>query len=107
MRLLRAQEHTGPEIEKEQILQLDITFDDSDQHGGDYYAGKTHLGIQSCLLVQSFLREFPYLREVAIVLKKFMTHFEYNHPYSGKRALTLGGISSYGLVLMLVAFYRF
>jgi hypothetical protein len=34
--------------------------------------------------VQEFLRFFPYMREVAIILKKFMARFEYNHPYNGK-----------------------
>ena len=56
--------------------------------------------------MQEFLRFFPYMREVAIILKKFMARFEYNHPYNGKHMLTSGGISSYSLVLMLVAYYR-
>jgi DNA polymerase sigma len=50
------------------------------------------LGIQSCLLVQSFLKEFPFLREVAIVMKKFMAKFYYNHPYNGKYFLKIKAV---------------
>jgi DNA polymerase sigma len=39
------------------------------------------------------------LKIVALVLKKFLAHYEYNVPY-------FGGISSYSLVLLIVAYYN-
>jgi DNA polymerase sigma len=115
MRELEGYEHL--ETQPGQVLQLDITFDDSDGHSQltegpyDYRASsgqKTHLGLESCHLVQSYIRSYPHLREVAMIMKKFMSEFEYNHPYNGKLNVLylIGGISSYSLVLMMVAYYR-
>lgn len=44
---------------------------------------KTHLGIQSCVLVQYYLKQYTYLKETAIVMKKFMAENNYNLAYFG------------------------
>lgn len=85
-----------------------MTFDDSPVPGiGDNLdfidpnsPAKTHLGIQSCELVQRYLCDYPNLKEVAILLKKFMANLGLNCPY-------LGGLSSYSLVLILIAYINY
>lgn len=61
---------------------------------------KTHLGIQSSILVQQYMQTYPNLKEVSIVLKKFLANVDLNTPY-------FGGISSYSLVLLLVAYMNY
>ena len=90
------------------MLSLDVTFDDNPapgitdslDHLNPSSPAKTHLGIQSCELVQRYLADFPNLKEVAILLKKFMALLELNCPY-------LGGLSSYSLVLLIIAYINY
>jgi len=123
-------------LESQNILHVDITFDDSNtyqtlqmnqemsqptQFGhqesgidfmGNYFptmptghtpifaANKTHLGIESCYLVQSYIHNYPNLKETAILLKKFLALHDFNSPY-------YGGLSSYSAVLLIVAYLNY
>lgn len=48
---------------------------------------KTHLGLQSCQLVQNYVASYQHLKEVALLLKKFLAIHEFNSPYYGKDKL--------------------
>ena len=45
---------------------------------------KTHLGIASCNLIKHYVESYKCLKEVAIVLKLFLAHYNMNSSYFGK-----------------------
>lgn len=55
---------------------------------------KTHLGLASCALLKDYVRTYPYLREVAILLKRFLSTNNLNQSYLGKTSLTLQAASA-------------
>lgn len=77
-------EHRG---ETELRIPFDITFDDPN--------GIRHNGVASVTLVQGLANAFYGLRELTLVLKHFLVERGLNDPY-------IGGLSSYGLLLMVV-----
>jgi len=104
-----------PISDETKLLSIDITFDDnqtvpesiSDNQSpfmGEIYGvpiqQKTHLGIQSCALVKFYAENYPCLKEVTILLKKFMAIHDLNSPY-------YGGISAYSTVIILVAYMNY
>lgn len=58
---------------------------------------KSHLGLASCSLLKKYVQSYPYLREVTILLKRFLAEHELNSPYHG-------GLSAYSVVLLIVAY---
>lgn len=66
---------------------FDITFDDP--------RGAPHNGVASAALVSTLLDHFDGLRELALVLKYFLVKRGGNDP-------SVGGLSSYGLLLMIL-----
>jgi non-canonical poly(A) RNA polymerase PAPD5/7 len=72
-------------------IPFDITFDDP--------SDPIHNGIASASLLQTLLEEFYGLRELTLVLKHFLATRGLNDPY-------IGGLSSYGLVLMILFVLR-
>jgi DNA polymerase sigma len=54
---------------------------------------------------------YPNLKEVSIVLKMFLAKLDLNTPYFGKTTdwdlIFIGGISSYSLVLLIVAYMNY
>ncbi|KAJ0400419.1 hypothetical protein P43SY_001697 [Pythium insidiosum] len=68
-------------------LPFDITFDDAN--------GCDHNGVASAALLETLLARFYGLRELTLVLKQFLVKRGLNDPY-------VGGLSSYGLVLMIL-----
>lgn len=58
---------------------------------------KTHLGLASCSLLKDYVGRYACLREVAVLLKRFLALQNLNVPYNG-------GISSYSLVLLIVGY---
>mgnify|MGYP003695150371 CR=1 FL=1 len=58
---------------------------------------KSHLGLASCNLLKRYVSSYPYLREVAVILKRFLAIKELNSPYHG-------GLSAYSAVLLLIAY---
>jgi len=45
---------------------------------------KTHLGLSSCNLLKDYVRTYPYLKEVAVLLKRFLAENNLNQSYLGK-----------------------
>lgn len=76
-------------IATERVLRVpfDITFDDP--------RGFSHNGIASAALISTLSNHFYGLRELAFVLKYFLVKRGLNDPY-------VGGLSSYGLLLMII-----
>ncbi|EGZ18795.1 hypothetical protein PHYSODRAFT_502025 [Phytophthora sojae] len=72
-------------------IPFDITFDEPH--------GIHHNGVASVTLVQGLVDAFYGLRELTLVLKHFLVERGLNDPY-------VGGLSSYGLLLMVVYVLR-
>ncbi len=64
-------------------IQLDLSFD-----------SPSHRGLSTCAFVRGVCAEYPMLVPLTLVLKQFLVTKGLNDPYSG-------GLSSYGLVLMV------
>lgn len=84
------------------ILNIDIIFDDSGHSEINEYwthldKSKIHLSFKSCTFVRNYLTHFRNLKEVTILMKKFLSMHDYDQPY-------LGGLSSYSIFVMIVAF---
>lgn len=84
------------------ILNIDIIFDDSGHSEiSEYWAymekSKIHLSFKSCTFVWNCLNHFPNLKEVTILLKKFLAFHEFDQPY-------WGGLSSYSVFVMITAY---
>jgi predicted nucleotidyltransferase len=73
---------------KEETIKIDITVQE-----------EKHKGIQCSNLVKKFLGSFNTIKQVYLVLKQLMFFCNFHEPYRG-------GISSYGLFLMVVFFYQ-
>lgn len=58
-----------------------------------------HKGIQCIELVQTYLNYFPYLKPLTLILKNLLKVHHLNDPY-------MGGLSSYGILLMVVAYFQ-
>ena len=56
-----------------------------------------HMGIKCCHFITEKLQEYPALDQLVLVLKKFLALRNLNSPF-------LGGLNSYGLIILLVAF---
>jgi len=69
-------------------MQIDISIQD-----------QKHYGIKCVELVKTFLQEYEVLEPLIFALKNILYHSNLNDPYTG-------GISSYGLILMVVSFLQ-
>ncbi len=67
-------------------MQIDISIQDS-----------KHMGLKCVELVKEYINQFEALEPLLYVLKNLLKNANLNDPYTG-------GISSYGLILMLVSF---
>lgn len=56
-------------------------------------------GVTSVALIKEFIREFPALEYLVLLLKQFLLQRDMNEVWTG-------GISSYGLILMVVSFLQ-
>lgn len=89
-------------------LQIDITFDDSKERdksdsfweGVEWNQSKVHLGLKSIHLVKTYIKEYVHLKEMTLCIKKLLAVHDLNSPYQG-------GLSSYGVVIMIVAYMNF
>ena len=70
-------------------VKVDITFKDETHRGSDWVK-----------LVKEYMTQFPILSSMVIVIKQLLKVNNLNDPYSG-------GISSYALTLMIVAFLQY
>lgn len=71
--------------EETRVLNIDITLDEP--NSGDH----EHLGIQCCKYIKQKLEEYPKLKVLALIFKKFLSLKNLNKPFSG-------GLSSYSLI---------
>ena len=69
-------------------MHIDITLQDN-----------RHYGLKCVDLVKSFLKEYEALEPLIFALKNILKNANLNDPY-------LGGLSSYGLILMVVSFLQ-
>ena len=85
-------------VEETKELNIDITLDEPKKaaSGSD---SNEHLGIQCCKYIKCRLDEYPKIKILALVFKKFLSLKDLNKPYSG-------GLSSYSLVQMILALLR-
>ena len=88
-------------------LQIDITFEDSKKQktdsfweGIEWHSSKLHLGMKSVHLVKSYIKEYVHLKELTLCIKKLLSCKGLNSPYQG-------GLSSYAVVIMIVAYMNF
>jgi non-canonical poly(A) RNA polymerase PAPD5/7 len=58
-----------------------------------------HNGLHCVRLIKDFLREYKVLEPMVLVLKEFLKISGFNDPYTG-------GLSSYGLILIVVSFLQ-
>jgi DNA polymerase sigma len=101
-----------PIPDNQRYLNVDITFDDSSStavpmsmYQMPYFEQeniqtKTHLGLASCRLVQSYIANYRHMKPVAILLKRFLAIHNFNSPY-------YGGLSSYSTAILIVAFMNY
>ena len=59
----------------------------------------TRAAVDSVSLIKQFIREFPALEYLVLLLKQFLLQRDMNEVWTG-------GISSYGLILMVVSFLQ-
>ena len=68
--------------------ELGLNFNDGLMGYGMEFGGppppKTHLGLASCNLLKDYVRTYPYLKEVAVLLKRFLAENNLNQSYLGK-----------------------
>lgn len=111
--LQKVREAENPENKSEidpkmRYLQIDITFEDHTRVKSDlFWEGAEwdqshlhHLGIKSIHLVKTYLKDYVHLKEITLCVKKLLSLKGLNSPYTG-------GLSSYGVVLMIVAYMNF
>jgi non-canonical poly(A) RNA polymerase PAPD5/7 len=69
---------------------------------------KMHQGMVSCNVIKEYVQNYPCLKEVVLLLKRFLAVNNLNSAYQGKFHFiinqVLGGISSYSTVLLVVAY---
>jgi DNA polymerase sigma len=73
---------------------------DSFWEGIEWNRSKLHLGIKNIHLVKSYIKEYVHLKELTLIIKKLLSIKGLNSPYQG-------GLSSYAIVIMIVAYMNF
>jgi len=85
--------------EEIKILNIDITLDEprNKQEKNDPDGSHNeHLGLQCCKYIKQRLDNYPKMKIIALIFKKFLSLKNMNKPFSG-------GLSSYSLVQMILA----
>ena len=96
--MLQAVEHTAVPVVKFSTAAIPISFGNQ----GNLivvditFENERHNGLNTCGVVRQLVQRWPALKPLVLVLKQFLAEKGLNDPY-------LGGISSYGLVLMVAA----
>jgi DNA polymerase sigma len=80
-----------PRTGREFLIHVDITIDIADYFGQSSHALRTTQLVQNCIL------QYPYFFEHILLLKFILAQKQFTNSYSG-------GISSYGLTLLYLAF---
>ena len=92
---------------KMRYLHIDITFEDYKRmksnlfwEGNEEEQSQLHHGLKTIHLVKSYLKDYAHLKEISLWIKKLLSLNGLNSPY-------MGGLSSYGVVIMIVAYMNF
>ena len=75
-------------IQKYNNMSIDISIQD-----------EKHFGLKCVDLVNTFIKEYKSLKPIVLAIKNILKQANLNDPYKG-------GISSYGLILMIVYFFQ-
>jgi hypothetical protein len=81
---------TDPMMQLQNLISGELGFNitDSLMGYGMEFGGppppKTHLGLASCNLLKEYVRTYPHLKEVAVLLKRFLALNNLNQSYLGK-----------------------
>ena len=78
------------------IIKL-ISKDEYNFHIDISMSSENHFGLKTVTLVNEYLREYKVLKPIILALKTLLKNGNLNDPYKG-------GLSSYGLILMVVSF---
>ena len=81
------------------ILKLEASDNYLNYHIDISVQDNKHFGLKCVDLVKIFLKEYEVLQPLTITLKNILKSAELNDPYKG-------GLSSYGLVLLIVSFLQ-
>ncbi len=87
------------------MLKVDITID----HNTDGISSPILNGLNTSNMVLFLIKKYPLLKPMTLFLKKLLLVHELNVPFKGSLAYLnyhLGGIGSYCIVLMCVAFFN-
>ncbi len=76
-------------------MHIDISLQDS-----------KHYGLKCVDLVKSFMKEYESLEPLIFALKNILKNANLNDPYTVTIFNVQGGLSSYGLILMVVSFLQ-
>ncbi len=63
-----------------------------------------HLGIMATMSMKQWMDMYPTLHPVSIVLKDLLKKRDLNNIYKGSSLSNSGGISSYSLIVMVIAY---
>ena len=80
------------------IIKL-VSNDKFDFHIDISEASEKHFGLKTVELVKSYLKAYSVLEPIILALKTLLKNGNFNNPYTG-------GLSSYGLILMVVSFIQ-
>ena len=80
------------------IIKL-VSNDEFNFHIDISIASETHLGLETVKLVNKYLEKYKVLKPIILALKTLLKNGSLNDPYKG-------GLSSYGLILMVVSFIQ-
>ena len=92
------QEHKYIENTTIPIIKL-ISKDEFNFHIDISEESEKHFGLKTVELVRSYLNEYKVLEPIILALKTLLNNGNLNNPYTG-------GLSSYGLILMVVSFIQ-
>ena len=80
------------------IIKL-ISKDEYNFHIDISMSSENHFGLKTVTLVNDYLKEYKVLKPIILALKTLLKNGNLNDPYKG-------GLSSYGLILMVVSFIQ-
>ena len=82
------------------FIKVDLTIE-------SYYEDSTncnHLGIMATMSMKQWMEIYPTLHPVSIVLKDLLKKRDLNNIYKGNPFFNSGGISSYSMIVMVIAY---
>lgn len=88
---------TSPEC-----IRTDIAVNDDYLHAPFYFCSEgiaQHSGVAACELVKGYIKKMPGMTSMVLLLKQYLQERGLNNSYTG-------GLSSYGLTLMVISYLQ-